>query len=78
MTLSVNSVIVSPSLPSVVRALSVRDMVGNSLLQHESGWQPRPHYCHGAGPELQLEDDPVGIWNDLCGILPRLSAAHQE
>lgn len=68
----------SPSLLSVVWALSVRDMVVSPLLQHESGWQLGPHYCHGAGPELQLEDDTVGIWDGLCGVLRCLSAAHQE
>lgn len=53
-------------------------MVVNSLLQHESGWQLGPNYCHSAVWNLQLEDDPVSIWIDLCGSLLRLSAGHQE
>lgn len=53
-------------------------MVGHPVVQHESGRQLWPHYCHGAGPELQLEDRPVSIWNDVFVVLLHLSAAHQK
>lgn len=66
------------SCSSVVWARSVRDVVVHSLLQHEPGRQPGPHHCHGAVSELQLEDDPVLLWDDLCGHVLHLPAGDQE
>lgn len=67
-----------PPPVAVVRTLSVRDVVGDPVLQHEPGRQLRPHRRHGAGAELQLEGHPVGVRPGVRGLLLRLPAAHQE
>lgn len=66
------------SLYSVVWAISVWDMVGSAVLQHEPGRWIGSSPGYGIASLLWLEDYPVHVRHHLCILFCHLPGVHKE